>query len=100
MRHFLLACRHRFRVLHGEPVALPPVAVGGDGGLGHPVSGVAEQPDGQEAEHGKGHGGSIGGGGPAARRNGMPDRGSIPLPRCEFVVAYVERHPEYRDLLA
>ncbi len=22
------------------------------------------------------------------------------VPRCEFVVAYVERHPEYRDLLA
>ena len=30
----------------------------------------------------------------------MPDRDSIPLPRCEFVAAYVERHPEYRDLLA
>jgi hypothetical protein len=54
----------------------------------------------REAEHGKGHGGSIGGGGPAARRNGMPDRDSIPLPRSEFVAAYVERHPEYRDLLA
>ena len=22
------------------------------------------------------------------------------VPRCEFVAAYVERHPEYRDLLA
>jgi hypothetical protein len=42
----------------------------------------------------------MGGGGPAARRNGMPDRRSIPLPRCEFVAACVERHPEYRDLLA
>ena len=22
------------------------------------------------------------------------------VPRCEFVAAYIERHPEYRDLLA
>ena len=26
--------------------------------------------------------------------------GSKVVPRCEFVAAYVERHPEYRDLLA
>ena len=26
--------------------------------------------------------------------------GSRVVPRCEFVAAYVERHPEYRDLLA
>jgi predicted GNAT family acetyltransferase len=27
-------------------------------------------------------------------------RGSKVVPRCEFVAAYMERHPEYRDLLA
>lgn len=26
--------------------------------------------------------------------------GAKVVPRCEFVAAYVERHPEYRDLLA
>ena len=26
--------------------------------------------------------------------------GSKVVPRCEFVAAFVERHPEYRDLLA
>jgi predicted GNAT family acetyltransferase len=26
--------------------------------------------------------------------------GSKVVPRCGFVAAYVERHPEYRDLLA
>ena len=26
--------------------------------------------------------------------------GAKVAPRCEFVAAYVERHPEYRDLLA
>lgn len=26
--------------------------------------------------------------------------GTKVVPRCEFVAAYVERHPEYRDLLA
>jgi predicted GNAT family acetyltransferase len=26
--------------------------------------------------------------------------GSKVVPRCEFVAAYMERHPEYRDLLA
>ncbi len=25
--------------------------------------------------------------------------GSKVVPRCEFVAAYIERHPEYRDLL-
>ncbi len=26
--------------------------------------------------------------------------GSKVVPRCEFVAAYVERHPEYRDMVA
>ena len=26
--------------------------------------------------------------------------GAKVVPRCEFVAAYVERHPEYRDLMA
>ena len=26
--------------------------------------------------------------------------GAKVVPRCEFVAAFVERHPEYRDLLA
>jgi predicted GNAT family acetyltransferase len=26
--------------------------------------------------------------------------GGTVVPRCEFVAAYIERHPEYRDLLA
>jgi hypothetical protein len=26
--------------------------------------------------------------------------GSRVVPRCEFVAAYVERHPEYRDMVA
>jgi predicted GNAT family acetyltransferase len=26
--------------------------------------------------------------------------GSKVVPRCEFAAAYMERHPEYRDLLA
>ncbi len=26
--------------------------------------------------------------------------GGKAVPRCEFVATYVERHPEYRDLLA
>ena len=28
------------------------------------------------------------------------DEGLKVVPRCEFVAAYIERHPEYRDLLA
>ncbi len=27
-------------------------------------------------------------------------QGSRVVPRCEFVAAYVERHPEYRDMVA
>lgn len=27
-------------------------------------------------------------------------RGDKILPRCSFVAAYIERHPEYRDLIA
>ena len=27
-------------------------------------------------------------------------RGLHVVPRCEFIAAYIERHPEYRDLLA
>ena len=28
------------------------------------------------------------------------DRGLKVVPQCQFVRAYIERHPEYRDLLA
>ena len=28
------------------------------------------------------------------------DRGLKVVPQCPFVAAYIERHPEYRDLLA
>ena len=28
------------------------------------------------------------------------DRGLRVVPQCPFVAAYIERHPEYRDLLA
>ena len=30
----------------------------------------------------------------------LSTEGSKVVPRCEFVAAYMERHPEYRDLLA
>jgi predicted GNAT family acetyltransferase len=30
----------------------------------------------------------------------LRSKGSRVVPRCEFVAAYMERHPEYRDLLA
>lgn len=32
--------------------------------------------------------------------NALRAEGSIIVPHCEFVAAYIGRHPEYRDLLA
>ena len=33
-------------------------------------------------------------------RRAAPYKGLKVVPRCEFVAAYIERHSEYRDLLA
>jgi predicted GNAT family acetyltransferase len=49
-----------------------------------------------EALSGQGVGSKLVRGTLEALRNG----GSKIEPRCEFVAAYIERHPEYRDLLA
>ncbi len=49
-----------------------------------------------EALSGQGVGSKLVGG----TLNAVQAEGLKVVPRCEFVAAYIERHPEYRDLLA
>ena len=80
----------RFEMTSGDAAAFVEHRRGGDGRI------VLVHTEVPEALSGQGVGSKLVGGTlDAARAEGLKV-----VARCEFVAAYVERHPEYRDLLA
>ena len=80
----------RFEMASGDAVAFVEYERAGDGRIALLHTEVPE------ALSGQGVGSKL--------VRGVLDRlraeGARVVPRCEFVASYVERHPEYRDLLA
>ena len=79
----------RFEMPSGGAIAFVEYERAGDGRIAQPHTEV------HEALSGQGVGSKL----VRGRLDAVRAEGLTAVPRCEFVAAYVARHPEYRDLL-